>query len=91
MWRPKEGWINPYKDADLIDEARLTFKLKDGTLLLGRDKIMREIAYEAGADAMLEALRKQGHRVFLEDIKVSIPIIEQGAGYLVFIPDKEEE
>lgn len=55
---------------------------------------------EAGADAMLEALRKEGmpisHIERWQDIKTQMekfnisPAIGNAIGWLVFIPDKEE-
>ncbi len=50
-----------------------------------------ESLWEAGADAIVVALREQGGRVKIEDTYVSINVsFYQGSrGHLVFIPDKE--
>ena len=46
--------------------------------------------FEAGADAMLEALKKEGtHTINHNVIPVTIPGV--GKGYVVFIPDEEEQ
>jgi hypothetical protein len=48
-------------------------------------------AYEAGADAILEALIGKGKRVVVSDKIISIPsFIYKKSGTLVFIPDEEE-
>ncbi len=52
MWRPKEGWKNPF------NPAAITVKN-----IFGGKPISHNEAYEAGADAMLEALKGQGEFV----------------------------
>jgi hypothetical protein len=68
-WRP-EGWENPYAyknlDAKPIDTG------------LDFANVPEIVAYEAGADAMLEVLRKTGVATYDD---------KDRPGYLVFIPD----
>ena len=53
--------------------------------------LLPSVVFEAGADAIVAALREQGGRVKIEDTYVSINVsFYQGSrGHLVFIPDKE--
>ena len=54
-WRPKEGWNNPYSETDHHPDY-----LNGEFLHTGRDILQRrEQSYEAGADAMLEAIIKR--------------------------------
>lgn len=47
-------------------------------------------AYEEGADAMLEVLRKKGEDVIMKLRQLrSHPVIRPEKGYLVFIPEEE--
>lgn len=48
-WRP-EGWENPYKDLDQKEEVTPTYTAV---------AFLMNTAFELGADAMLEALKKQ--------------------------------
>lgn len=91
MWRP-ENWENPYLEAQVVDRERLVFRLPDdGIYIEGKGKEIGTNAFEAGADAMLEALRKKhGVRITEATKMVTQPIFEQGNGYLVFIPDEEK-
>lgn len=66
MWRPKEGWDNPFKSVS-----------EGGHL----ESPTGASIFEAGADAMLEALRKGATRVN----NMGDP--PQGKGVIVFIPD----
>ena len=45
---------------------------------------------EAGADALLEGLKKKGVRITKATRMVTQPIFEEGDGYLVFIPEEKE-
>ena len=73
-WRPKKGWVNPYIETRF-----------------GNDRCVsdspEEVAYEAGADAMLEALIKQGNpiEVYMTESGVKSRI----KGISVIIPDEE--
>jgi hypothetical protein len=77
MWRPKD-WKKP--DAIALKGA------KPGLVMLGQVRFLTEKevnSFEAGADAMLEALRSKG-------LKVSnIAFEHQGNGVVVFIPEEE--
>lgn len=73
-WRPEEGWNNPHEPVAGASTTAILIKAFEHT------------AYEAGADAMLEALKKQGK--YLEAGKMPMftyPV----SGHLVFIPDEE--
>ena len=89
-WRP-QGWSYPVKNTE-----GQTVYLKVCNCLVGQ--IADDYAtFEAGADAMLEALKKKGTKV--EDAEdgfsVRLPDIKflHGIkrGTLVFIPDDEEK
>ncbi|KKM71232.1 hypothetical protein LCGC14_1432620 [marine sediment metagenome] len=49
--------------------------------------------YEAGADAILEALRMSGQRVDVEEAGATFgaPLYENSHGFMVFIPDEVKE
>jgi len=82
MWRPKEGWDNPFNRAAIR--------------AYGNDNkpISHHDAYEAGADAILKALKEDTPRLFdttiMEaGIKLEKPLEERGAWY--FIPDEAKD
>ena len=52
---------------------------------------LQNAAFEVGADAMLEALRKKGHQIYYRDLQgeIRIPVHGEIKGTLVFIPDDE--
>ena len=90
-WRP-EGWKNPWSNPDVIvefDKHLMAMRTADGTTperVLAEDR--RDI-YEAGANAMLTALRA-GHpcHVNAEGMSITFPLgVIKGS--FVFIPDKE--
>lgn len=85
MWRP-EGWENPYisnwKDIPIVDEETT--------------RTDRDLYFEAGADAMLEALKKEATALIVpgdrkvhlkEEDGCSFAVIIKRKGTLVFIPD----
>jgi len=89
MWRP-EGW-----DASIILLDKLKVFVnprradKDATRLIG--------AVEAGADAMLEALKKEGkyidaskypYGMVLNDVPPIQKLTKKFKGYIVIIPDE---
>lgn len=88
-WRTKD-WKNPYIARDYPDR---NFEKQE--------VIERQIvAYEAGADAMLEVLKKGGkywnykENLFEDEFglhPISIPIVDikNKKGWLVFIPEEE--
>ncbi len=55
--RPK-GWKNPYskENVEYLDRASLIYRMKDGTCMPGLIREAREHTFEAGADAILEAI-----------------------------------
>ena len=57
-WRPEKGWGNPYKEARLLDEQSLIYRLPDGRYIDGSLRNENARAYEAGADALLNALKE---------------------------------
>ncbi len=80
-WRP-EGWINPGDIRSNFYPRNVPYNFEQG--------------YEAGADAMLEALRKKGvrnekghHEEWQGDELISWDV--EKSGYTVFIPDNEEK
>ena len=78
-WRP-ETWKNPYQHAASIPQNKF----------FNRDYYI----YEAGADAMLEALKKEGRYYKWKRIAtVKVPSLyqEQWKGWFTFIPDEEEK
>jgi len=80
-WRPK-NW----------DEQKEVITKRYAYLDKLRDKIHFGDGLEAGADALLEALRKEcGVRVTKDTMMMTAPIFERADGWLVFIPDKEED
>jgi hypothetical protein len=72
-WRP-EGWVNPFLTPRIIDNRYV-------------DKSYHS-AFEAGADAMLEALRTDSKLLFRRDRHYTDKGVEIGT--LVFIPDDKE-
>ena len=80
QWRPKEGWVNPF-----TEELKI-IPTKRGRTRVGEDKA----TYEAGADAILEALRKSGLIIeTVRDVNIPIPFPKDSRGRLIFIPDGE--
>lgn len=77
-WRP-DGWLEVRKSVNPY-----TISGFDGSWLIG---------FEAGADAMCEALRKQGQQG--QDANFRNPALDDNnrghKGTLVFIPDDKEE
>lgn len=79
-WRPDKDW-----DERIVQENMPCFKW--GTVEYG--VFIRGV--KIGADAMLEALRKErGVRINEATRMVTQPIFESANGYLVFIPDEKE-
>jgi len=79
MYRPKD-WKNPYKQGCPIFSEDFT-----------DPNTGKNAAYEAGADAMLEGLKKEGpvyKGVCGEGPLFTIP---SGTGTLVFIPDEGDD
>lgn len=75
MWRP-EGWENPYIDPSTKPE---------GSFITTFHHI-----YEAGADAMLEALKNKSPILTSEQMKLIAPDRKFRYGWLVFIPDDKK-
>ena len=78
-----EGFKNPYS---LVDTATCNFVAVD------IDEADRNnaahFAYEAGADAMLEGLKKEGKHT--DTLPHGFHINVDKRGYLVFIPEEKE-
>jgi len=86
MWRPREVWNNPYKkDPNYVP---LVMDVQ------GTRNLMHN-AFEAGADAMLNALRTKSYSKITVDKDKIIGIChpdedsETKSGVFVFIPDEE--
>jgi len=82
-WRP-EDW-NPDYTITLLEDAN------SGDVAQYTNVIVKS-AYEAGADAMLEALKELGK--YYNDVEApckTIAVLQEikERGWLVFIPDKE--
>jgi len=78
MWRPKD-WRIQYKIESDWDNAPTSLKWEIPHSHGYSD------GYEAGADAMLEALLTKGLRIN------NIGDFPQGIGTVIFIPDEEED
>jgi len=78
MWRPKE-WGNPNEEYHNVCDVPT---VQDAEYE----------AYEAGADAMLEALKKDKHIMTPAQMELLLPDRKYPPrnGYLVFIPDEEK-
>lgn len=75
MWRPKEGWENPY--SCLPEHMEKEYPV-----------LPEYTAFEAGADAMLEGLKKQA-QWHSKDVDSPVNVDCQiRNGYLVFIPEE---
>ena len=86
-WRPKEGWKNPYKRGRYIAVQHPDKHI--GETFENEEKEFQ--IYEAGADAMLEALKAKGTLMTPEQMKLITPNREYPYGYLVFIPDDDTD
>jgi hypothetical protein len=88
MWRP-EGWKTPNIVA--LKEVKAGLVTADQVRYLTEQECK---AYEAGADALLEALKKDGQFVNNDGLKpygmVLARSLKRGEkGWLAFIPDKD--
>ena len=81
MYRPKE-WENPYQGGWARDDEGSLYPITQDA---------ESDAFEAGADAMLEALKGKKDSEYWkakwEEICLKPPV----NGWLVFIPDEEKE
>ncbi len=98
-WRPA-NWENPSTEESLeahgwrLDKTTLRWLKPDGD---GHDlipydvSVERRYAYEAGADAIVAALKEQSTRVDtgVEKGTINLPFHGGSHGFVVFIPDKE--
>jgi hypothetical protein len=87
-WRP-EGWHNPYDGAFATIYFREIFR-HPGVPLFRIKAEREEAAFELGADAILEALKKKGAWMTPEQMKLLAPDRQYPFGYMVFIPDDKE-
>lgn len=78
MWRPND-WKNPHNpEANIFpDEVSWTCVRREHN------------AFEAGADAMLEGLKKLGKHTDGTAPTLSIDVLLGQSGYLILIPDKK--
>ena len=94
-WRPKVGWENPYKRGRYIAVQHPDKHI--GETFENEEKEFQ--IYEAGADAMLEALRAEGYpykyRFAKGEKRPWLPERLVGGqdtgGVLVFIPDDDTD
>lgn len=86
MWRPKEEWNNPFKDEiEQIKQRTISEGRNPDECWLGESSVGFD-AFEAGADAILEALKKTGFPC--KKGEAVYPITGSPFNsYLVFIPD----
>jgi len=80
MWRPR-GWKTPNVYALRDCKPNQAVTSQDVRLITTKE----QQAFEAGADAMLEALLTKGLKVN------NIGDFPQGVGTVIFIPDEEEQ
>jgi len=90
MWRP-EGWENPFEKQLHNERIRLReIGLKESQM--AKDYQNASIAYEAGADAMLEALKENPHdyHQYYDDAIEILPDwkYRRLKGKWVFIPEE---
>jgi hypothetical protein len=80
MYRP-DGFINPFPE---------TITTKDKRTI----PCMPHQIFNAGANAMLKALREKGKAVIggfpVSDTRIVFPLVGKDKGTLVFIPDEKE-
>ncbi|KKM71733.1 hypothetical protein LCGC14_1427600 [marine sediment metagenome] len=106
-WRPKEGWNNPHLKELEIRKRKVSAEMEASATkgkpvsglaigyLLNREALLRLVdAYEAGANAIIEALKNEGEYIsgrvkLIPDYGQKIKDIGE-RGWLVFIPDEEE-
>ena len=101
-WRPTEDWENPWSGPDVVVEFNKTLmalRTADGTTperVLAEDR--RDI-YEAGADAIVVALKLRGERWVIggscdcgspDGVAVDSLTVSGKSGTLVFIPDEKK-
>jgi len=106
MWRPEEGWENPYDKAKLADTILEYYRFDAGSyggMISASQRAEGSQAFELGADAMLKALIKEGipndvYQSYLHGanlagfIGLKEPHSYMGRkGNLVFIPDEEDK
>lgn len=84
-WRPEE-WKNPY--INTIEGCKATGDLvsSQGGFISSTTQ-QEHMAFEAGADAMLEALKQKGAWMTPEQMKILAPDRKYPYGHLVFIPE----
>jgi hypothetical protein len=75
-WRPEEWPIHHYKEEWMSPTNDI--KLQART---------HDLAFEAGADAILEALKKKSAWMTPEQMRLIAPDRKYPYGYLVFIPE----
>ena len=76
-WRPG-GWKNPYKRSRIADTDDLEFEYSAGL-------------FEAGADAILDALLKWGQRIPSNTSVLHVPIMRGTTRTVIYIPDEEKD
>ena len=76
MWRPKEGWNNPFHKTGDFEHGWMAW-----------NEQLEFSAYEAGADAMLEALKKEGQ--YWGKFVAKPAFNTTKIGWLVFIEETE--
>lgn len=86
-WRPN-GFKNPY--PELLPQV-FTRCLEAREVELHYLKQRRYYDFEAGASAMLEALRTSPHTMRMDGVKYAMATVTlPGSGVWVFIPDESE-
>ena len=77
-WRPEDGWDSYWDTWRLLPDSRTR-------------RSLNRVDFEAGADAMLAALKEQSVRVDVGVDKgiINLPFHGGSHGFVVFIPDKE--
>jgi len=95
MWRP-ENWKNPWGGEYELDRATLVAKFPDGRCVPEVFRAGLENEFEAGADAMLRALKIESEKQKTAWQKIGelmgnvIARQNETKGCWVFIPDEED-
>ena len=87
-----EGLVNPY--GSLLDRTKRLWSRWDGLTGADIQEDAQYCAFEAGADAMLEGLKKEGRRIDVnemagENCYVPYLVTLPAKGVLVFIPEEQ--
>ncbi len=86
MWRPK-GWRNIWKE----DMPTFSLDTPESIKAAEENWMIRAEQFEAGADAMLEALKQKGSYFAKGQAFDGFEFHKTNTGWLVFIPSDEDK